>query len=362
MGEDSDGAKAQLKEGYRRYTFRKIIFITTCIALAVVAAGYAATLGAREIAFFDVYRIIFDHIMGATYELGSVDWIDDYVIWNQRLPRVIMALIAGAGLAIGGAAMQSLVKNPLADPYTTGISSGAVFGVTIALVLGLSFTSSISQYGIVLNAFLLGLAPVGVIVIVSRVSNASPATMILAGVALSYLFRSLSTLLLVSTDADTIASAYLWQIGTLENASWSGLPLMFGVTVAGSLFLMFTSRQLNILTLGDESAKSLGLNAENYRILCLILIAVMTASIISFTGIIGFIGLVAPHVVRSLIGGDNKYVIPASMIFGAAFLLIADIAARSVVAPAELPVGVIMSFIGGPIFLYIIIRQKREVW
>jgi iron complex transport system permease protein len=357
-----DDAKVQLREGYHRYTFRKILFIALCIALAIIAAGYAATLGAREIAFFDVYRIIFDHIGGMTYEIGSIGWIDDYVIWNQRLPRILMALVAGAGLAIGGAAMQSLIKNPLADPYTTGISSGAVFGVTVALVLGMSFASSISQYGIVLNAFLLGLAPVGVIVLVSRVNNASPATMILAGIALSYLFRSLSTLLMVSTDADTVAAAYLWQIGTLENASWSGLPLMFCVTAAGSLFLMFTSRQLNILTLGDESAKSLGLNADNYRVLCLVLIAVMTAAVISFTGIIGFIGLVSPHVVRSLIGSDNKYVIPASMAFGAMFLLLADIVARTVIAPSELPVGIIMSFIGGPLFLYIIIRQKREVW
>lgn len=356
------GENNQLKENYKKYTFRKVLFIAICLALIIIAAGYGATIGAREIGFFDVYGIIFDHLRGMTYPLGSVEWWDDYIIWDQRLPRILMAVIAGASLAIGGAAMQSLLKNPLADPYTTGISSGAVFGVTIALVLGLSITSSIAQYGIVLNAFLLGLAPVGVIVLVSRFSNSSPATMILAGVALSYLFRSLSTLLMVSTDVETLATAYLWQIGTLEDATWSSLPLMFGITVIGSLFLTFTSRQLNLLTLGDESAKSLGLNADNYRLLCLVIIAVMTASIISYTGIIGFVGLVAPHIVRAIVGGDNKYVIPASMVFGALFLLLADVVARLVVSPAELPVGIIMSFIGGPLFLYIIIRQKKEVW
>lgn len=356
-----DMDKVQMKEGYHRYILRKLFFIIGCCVLVIIAAGVAATLGGRDIDFFEVYRLIFDHIGGATYPLNTTQWWDDYIVWNVRLPRIVMAILAGAGLAVGGAAMQSIVKNPLADQYTTGVSSGAVFGAILALVMGMAVTG-LAQYGVVLNAFLFGLVPVGVMIFVSKLSNTSPATMILAGVAISYLFSSLSTIILVTSDAEDVAAAYLWQIGTLKNAVWSNLPLMFIITVIGSIFLYLTSRQLNLLLLGDDSAKSLGLDVDNYRLLSLGIISIMAASIISFTGIIGFVGLAAPHIVRMFLGGDNKFIIPASMAFGSALLLTADITARTIVSPGELPVGIIMSFVGGILFLLLIIRNRKDAW
>jgi len=349
-------------EKYRKYVLVKIFFIVVMIAALIIIAGYAITIGARDLSILDVYSILYKHITGTVYDIGTQGFIDDYLVWNQRLPRVLMGIIVGVGLAVGGAAMQSVVKNPLADPYTTGISSGAVFGVSVALVLGFSVGSSIGQYGIVLNALVFGLIPVGIILLVSRFSNMSPATLILSGVAISYLFRAMSTLLLVASDSETIAHAYIWQIGTLKNAVWGDLPLMAFVTVLSSIFLILSSRKLNVLTLGDENAKSLGLDAEGFRIICLVIISVMTAAIVSFTGIIGFVGLVVPHIARMFLGGDNKYVIPASIIIGPVLLLAADTLARILVYPSELPVGIVMSFIGGPLFLFLIIRQKREVW
>ena len=352
----------RMKEGYRRYIMMKLLFIILCILAVILIAGYGITIGARDLSILDVYRILYNHIRGATYIPGTLEWMDDYIVWNIRLPRVLMAIIAGAGLAVGGATMQSVVKNPLADPYLTGISSGAVFGVSVALVMGFTLGSSIGQYGIVMNAFVFGLIPVWVIVMVSRFTNMSPATMILAGIAISYLFRALSTLLLVGADVETISRAYIWQIGTLQNATWDGLLLMFIITTIGALFLMISSRKLNLLTLGDESAKSLGLDAEGFRVLCLIVISIITASIVAFTGLIGFVGLVVPHIARMALGSDNKYVIPTSVILGAALLLATDTFARIAIYPNELPVGIVMSFIGGPLFLLLIIRQKKEVW
>lgn len=361
---EADGVdinRDRMKEGYHKYTLRKFIFIIGCCIIVVIVAGLSATIGSRDIGVLEVYRIIFDHLTGATYVPNTPEWWDDYIVWEVRLPRIVIAIIAGAGLAIGGAAMQSVLKNPLADQYTTGVSSGAVLGTTLAIALGLTM-SGVTQYGIFVNAFLFGLIPVGVMLLVSKIGTSSPATIILAGVAMSYLFTSLSTLILVTADAEDIAAVYLWQVGTLKDAIWPHFPLMFLVTAVGSIFIYLTARQLNLLTLGDNSARSLGLNVDNYRLLSLAIISIMAASIISYTGVIGFVGLVAPHIVRMFLGSDNRFIIPASMASGAALLLIADVIARTVVSPKELPVGLIMSFLGGILFLFLIVRHKRDVW
>ncbi|MDR0524115.1 MAG: iron ABC transporter permease [Candidatus Methanoplasma sp.] len=359
---DAEGEDTAFRDGYRRYTARKLLFIA-CIALGIfIVSGVALTIGGRDIGFFQVYGIALDHLGGATYAQGSSEWWDDYIVWNIRLPRIAMAIVAGAGLAVGGAAMQAVVKNPLADPYTTGISSGAVFGVAVALVLGFSASSGFGGYGLVVNAFLFGLIPAGAIIFISRFSSASPVTIILAGIALSYLFTALSTLLLVTANTETLQQAYLWQIGTLQGAVWSDLPLMAAATLAGSVFMMLSTKKLNLLTLGDDSAKSLGLDAEGFRMLILVALSMMTASVIGFTGIIGFVGLVSPHIMRIFLGSDNRYILPASAMFGALFLLAADLASRMLIYPGEIPVGIVMSFVGGPLFLLLIITSKKGVW
>ena len=357
------GATRQdMKEEYHKYTLRKVLFMLGCGITLIILFGYALTIGSHQIDFFTVFTTLWNHITGVTYPIGTPEWTDDYLLWEDRLPREAIAIVAGVGLAIGGAAMQSVVKNPLADPYTTGISSGAVLGVTIALALGITAGSITGSYGLVANAFLFGMIPTAVTIIVSRISKTSPATIILAGVAMSYLFNAMSTLILISAEAGKIQEAFLWQIGTLQWTTWSDFPLMFIIVAVGSVILAFTSKQLNILTLGDESAKSLGLNADNYRLLVLVVLSLMTSAVVSFIGIIGFLGLVSPHIVRTIIGSDNKYVIPASAIFGALFLLAADLLARALIDPGELPVGVIMSFIGGPLFLILILKSKKGVW
>lgn len=348
-----------LKEEYHGYIFRKILFIVLCILAIIVAAGIGCTIGDRDIAFTEVYRIIFDHLNGATYGKGTSEWWDDFVVWELRLPRIIMAIVAGCGLAIGGIAMQSMLNNPLADPYTTGISSGVCFGAISAMVVGFSYSSILGQYGIVTNAFLFGLIPAAIIILLSRFVDASPATMILAGIAVSYIFNSFNTLIMITSEAETLKTVYVWQIGSLSRAVWSDLPTMFLVTAIGSAFVVLTARQLNLLMLGEKSAISLGLDAGTYRIVCLAILSVSTAGIVSYTGIIGFVGLVSPHIVRMVIGADNRYVAPAAMAFGSALLLFADIIGRTIVQPSELPVGVILSFIGAPIFLIIIMRQKK---
>ncbi|NLU46229.1 MAG: iron ABC transporter permease [Euryarchaeota archaeon] len=361
MTDDGD-ERDILKKEYRHHIVWKMSFIALIVAAIFAAAGVTLTLGGRDIGFVEVYRILFDHLGGVAHVTGTPAWWDDHVVWNVRLPRILVAIVAGAGLAVGGAAMQAVVRNPLADPYTTGISSGAVFGVAVALTLGFGAGTRIGSYGLMVNAFIFGLVPMTVIVLMSRFTKTSPATMILAGIAMTYMFSALSTLLLVTSGTETIHRAYLWQIGSLENATWSDVPLMFAVTLIGSIFLMLSTKKLNLLTLGDESAKSLGLDAENFRVLILVVLSVMTAAIIGSLGVIGFVGLVSPHIVRAAIGSDNRYLIPAAALFGALLMLAADLIARIVIHPGEIPVGLVMSFIGGPLFLLLILRSKKGVW
>ena len=347
---------------YRGYILRKVAFIAVALLVIIAVSGAALTIGGREIGFGEAYGIIINHIIGDIPEQGAEEFYDDYAVWNVRLPRVIVGIIAGAGLAAGGAAMQSAVKNPLADPYTTGISSGAVFGVSVGIVLGFSLTTSIGMYGLVLNAFIFGMVPALAIVAISRLTRTSPATLILVGVAMSYLFNSASTLLLVGTSAEKLQDAYLWQIGTLENVTWDYVPIMLTMTAIGIAVLIAASSKINLLTAGDESAKSLGIDPETFRTAVIVVLSLMTAVIVGFLGIVGFVGLVSPHIVRTIIGADNRYVIPGAAVFGAAFLLIGDLIARTIIYPGSLPVGVVMSFVGAPIFLYLVVRSRREVW
>lgn len=349
-----DAAECNFEEvlsDYGRYVWRKWLFIIACVFVAFVVAGFSLTIGPYNIGFLQSYSIVLDHILG-----DITDPTLDFVIMEYRMPRILVGLIAGAGLAVGGAAMQSALRNPLADSYTTGVSSGAGFGAALAIVMGT--TISVGEYGIVVNAFVFSMVPTMMIILVSRMRNASQTTMIMAGIAVMYIFNAMTTVIKLWADPEDLSSLYRWQVGTLASTGWEEIPLMFIVVLVGCIALQLTSRELNALSTGDESAKALGVDAGRLRIVCLIIVAIMTASIVSFTGLIGFVGLVAPHMVRLVIGSNNRYLIPASALFGAALLTVADLVGRTILSPTVLQVGVITAFLGGPLFLWLIIRRK----
>ena len=255
--------------------------------------------------------------------------------------------------------MQALLTNPLADPYTTGLSDGACLGAVAAIVMGFTFASTAGSMGIVINAFIGGLIPAFIIIFIIRRMDLPPAVLILIGVALSYIFSAMETLMMISTDSDTLANAYLWQIGTFTGTTWKEIPITFACTLVTSVLMLLCSKRLNLLMLGDDSATSLGLDVDQFRTLLMVLVSVSVATLISFSGIIGFVGLVIPHILRMSIGGDNRYLMPASMAGGALFMVVADLIARTIIMPDELRVGLIASVIGAPIFLYMILRKKR---
>lgn len=346
---------------YRRSIVLKIGFIIVCIIIAIFVVGVTLTIGDYDIGFLETYGILWDHVFGNA-PLDPLDpmYTKDSVIWDLRLPRIMTGILAGAALAVAGATMQTTMKNPLADPYTTGISSGASFGATIAICLGVSFAGG--GYIVVVNAFIFSLIPTALIVIVSKMRGASPTTMVMAGIAVMYIFNAFTTVIKLFADPESLSSLYQWSVGSINGTRWEDVMVMIPFVIVGTILIQLLSRQLNVLISGDESAKTLGVDADRLRTISILVIALMTAAVVSFTGLIGFVGLVCPHVVRMFIGSDNRYLIPASAAFGVALLLFADLVGRVAIAPTVLPVGVITAFIGGPLFLYLIIRQRRSAW
>lgn len=353
MEQKQEGSLFQ--QTYRKLTFRRIAFIVICIIACLFTAAFAATIGSYDISVQQVFETIIDAILQR--EPKEIDVY--HVVINLRLPAIMTAIVGGFSLAVCGVCMQSMLKNPLADPYTMGISSGAGFGAALAIILGFEIFSG---GGVVINAFILSLVPALVILFLSKFRNATPTMMVLCGIALMYLFNAATQLFMLIADPESLADVYAWMIGSVSGTNMTKVAIMTIFLILGTIYVQSASNQLNMMGLGDESAKTMGVNVERKRLIVLIVVSLMAASVVSFTGIIGFIGLVAPHMVRAIIGTDNKYLIPASGVFGGLLLLVSHIVAMTIAQPIILPVGVITSCIGGPLFLFLILRNSKEVW
>ncbi len=349
-----EDGRSEFRRSYHRMVARRVLFILGCAVLCLLVMAYAVTLGPYPVSMSEVYGIIWDAIINMPYDDADAA----HVVIDLRLPRILGAIVCGFALAVCGTAMQSLLKNPLADPYTMGISSGAGFGAALAFIAGIEL---VFGGGVVLNAFIFAMIPTIIILFMSRFRRATPTMMILCGTSLMYLFNALTQLFMIVADPDDLSTVYKWMVGTLEDIGYGDLLIIVVVAAAGSVIVQVLANRLNVMGSGDEGAKTLGINIDTERLLILILITVVAATVVSFTGIIGFVGLVAPHVARIIVGSDNKYLVPAAGIFGALLLLLADIASR-LLTDMILPVGVVTACIGGPIFMYLILRSSKEAW
>lgn len=344
-------------EAYFRNRRKCVMFILAFVALALVSFFVTLGFGVYNISLGDAVSTFFNHILG-----NPVDATDDRYVWGTRTPRAIGAVVSGAALALAGVIMQNDFRNPLADPYTMGISSGAFLGAVLSMVLGISILPFLpGDLSVVANAFLFSLFPIAAIVAVSRFKKLTPTAMILVGIAIMYLFSSVCQLILVTAPSESLADAYSWRVGSFSRVSWDSLPVMIAAVAVISPILWLFSGKLNVMYSGDRGAQTLGEDAKKIRLVTLILASFLTAATVSYTGTIGFIGLVGPHVARIFVGSDNRYLIPASMAFGAAFMLLADTVAK-VSGANGLPVGVISAMVGGPLFMWILIKQRRSAW
>lgn len=343
------------RDSYRRTRARRISFILVCIVACLILSIYSVTIGPYPMTMGDVIDVLWNFI---TMQPQG-DTTIAHIVLNLRLPRIIGGIICGFALAVCGAAMQSMMKNPLADPYTMGISSGAGFGAALAMILGIEL---IAGGGIVVNAFVFAVIPVVIILFLSRFRKATPTMMVLCGISLMYLFNALTQLFMLIADPDDMSAVYEWMVGSLDGVSYDELLLVLLVTVIGSLYVQYMANQLNVMGIGDESAQTLGVDVERRRLVILMVITLVAASVVSFTGVIGFVGLVAPHIARTLIGSDNRYLVPASGVVGSLLLVASDILARTIASPVMLPVGVITACVGGPLFMLLILRSTKETW
>ena len=340
---------------------KPVWWITMILLLAalIVSLLWAVTIGSVDIQMSDVYRVLLYKIFGigdgARYGSGSMSDI----VWFVRLPRLVLAIGIGTALAISGAVMQAVVKNPLADPYTLGLSSGASLGATLAILLGVGSFLGSGYVGIVafLGAFLVSLA---VVALANVGGRATSVKLILAGTALSSICGAVSNFVLYVLNSSTgaVEAVARWTLGSLAGAKWETNLWMLLVALAGTLFLWTQYRTLNLMLLGDDNAITLGTDLHRWRILYLLVSALMVGFAVYTAGIIGFVGLIIPHVVRMLFGTDHKKLLPISALLGAIFLLWADVLCRVLLPGKELPIGVLTSLVGAPVFIYLMARKR----
>lgn len=327
------------------------------LGLLLVSLTFAIAIGAVSVPAATVWGVVVNKIAPGTV---AQTWSQgrDAIVWDIRFPRALLAMMVGAGLALVGASLQAVTRNPLADPHLLGISSGGAFGAILALLhtglfLGLATVP--------LLAFLGALVTTLVVLGVVRVADATTADrLVLAGVAVSFIIMALANILIFLGDPRAAHTVVFWMLGGLGLAQWSQLIYPLIVLLLCGCWLMLNAPRLNAMTIGDETAATLGIAVGRFRLATFVVGAMITGVMVAFTGVIGFVGLMIPHVARMVVGGNYRRLLPASALLGAIFLLWADIIARTIMAPDDMPIGIITGLIGGAFFIWLLRRSGRE--
>ncbi|MFD5868327.1 FecCD family ABC transporter permease [Corynebacterium sp. NPDC060344] len=330
-------------------------------ALAAIAVSLLVLLGAALLSMFTgAVRLPPADVARELIGVGDLAARDHAILWDIRLPRVAMGIVVGATLAIAGAAYQAVFRNPLADPYLLGVSSGAGLGVTVAVVAGAAVGFGAGGASVVVAAFVGGVAAVSATYMVSRgVGHGASATVVvLAGVAVAA-FANAAQTFIQQRNIDTIQRVYSWMLGNLGVTRWGSVALVLVPAVLCWVAILGAARVLDVMTVGDMEARTLGVDPATARLALVAVATLGTAAVVSVSGLIGFVGIIVPHALRLVVGPGHRLLLPLTLIWGAIFLLLADTIARTVLAPSELPVGVVTAAVGAPFFLFILRRFSR---
>jgi len=347
----------EAKEVYAKLTARKVLFILVGLGGLAALALVATSVGSADLGVGSVASAIAARIFPfLNLEVSSKV---DVIVWDIRLPRIVLGIVAGAGLAISGAAMQGIMRNPLVSPFTVGISSAAGFGASVAIIFGAGMVGS-GKYLVITNAFVFALLAAFLVYSLARIRGMRPETLILAGIALMYFFSAATSLLQYIATQEELHAVVHWLFGSLTGANWENILVVSIIFACCLPFLIKYSWDLNALVAGDDVATTLGVNTRRVRTVCMALATLVTAGIICFTGIIGFVCLVAPHITRMIIGADHRFLLPCSCILGGLLLLGADTIGRTAFQPTTIPVGIVISIIGVPFFVYLLLRTRKE--
>ena len=340
----------------KKKRFRMIVAFGTFLSLVTFLVSISISSGGI-ISVADAVSALFSSVAKGGKDLDTVEMY----IYHSRLPRAVAAVAVGAGLAIAGCMYQAVIRNPLVDPYITGVSSGAgcLAIATVALGISIPFIGSNSLYLIPVAAIVGGIAAFVITMTVAEGSGGSSTNYILAGVIVGFAFTSVQTVFL-SLAKDNITDTMWWLFGSFANMTWENAWIVFVPAMGMSLVSVIWAREFNLFMMGEEQAQQLGLNVRRFKRTVMILASVLTAVCVAFVGIIGFVGLVIPHLCRIALGSDHRLIMPASVVLGACLMLIADLIARTVLSPMELPVGAITAMIGTPVFAYMLMRRGRK--
>jgi iron complex transport system permease protein len=339
---------------------RRIISLAALSVALVIAMALAASIGSVRIPLSTTFSIFLDKLpfihVDQTWSSAAA-----IIIWDIRLPRVILAGLVGAALATAGATYQGLFRNPLADPYLIGVAQGASLGAVAGFLLPVGW--HLAGFGLIpLLAFLGALLATVTVYLLARVGKALPVTtLILSGVALSALLGSIVSYLIISSG-DKMHSIVFWLMGSFSLSQWSEVGTVLPYVAAGTAVIIIFARLLNVMQLDEEQAQQLGVNVERFKLMLLAAATLITAASVSFVGTIGFVGIIIPHAVRIIWGADHRFLLPLAVLTGAIFMILTDLLARTVLAPTEIPIGVITAICGAPFFLYLLRRRKKAIF
>jgi iron complex transport system permease protein len=352
----------ELKQLYQKGKKRKILAILSIFLALLLAVVVSVSLGAGSPGFAEASQVILSKLF-PFLNINPGPSLTRTIILDFRLPRIVLALIAGAGLAASGATMQGVLRNPLVSSYILGISSAAGFGAALALVLGVGVLSGFGEYLVIVNAFIFSLLALVIVYGVARIRGITTETVILAGVAISFLFSALISLIqYLAPESDALHAIVFWLMGGLSAATWDGIMVVLPIVALTVALMVQQSWNINVLSMGEDVATSLGVSSKRVLTITMVLETLATASIIAFTGVIGFVCLISPHIARMLIGSDHRFLIPCSSLIGGCLLLCSDTVGRLVIQPVELPVGIVTSILGVPFFIYILATKRRQNW
>ncbi|MCS7095745.1 MAG: iron ABC transporter permease [Nitrososphaerota archaeon] len=352
----------ELKKIYRRSVKRKVLIILSLFSAIIITMLVSVSIGAGSPRFTEAMQVIFSKLL-PSLNLDPGSATTQIIVWNLRLPRVIMAIAAGAGLAASGATMQGVLRNPLVSSYILGVSAAAGFGAALATVFKIGIIISYGKYLIITNAFAFSMLAMLMVYGIARIRGITTETVILAGVAVGYLFSALLSLIqYVAPQHEAVRAIVFWLMGGLHASTWEAAIIVSPIVLLTVILMMQQSWNINITSMGEDVALSLGVNPRHVLVITMVLESLATASIIAFTGVIGFVCLISPHISRMLIGTDHRYLIPCSAIMGGLLLLCSDTVGRVILMPAEVPVGIITSLLGVPFFLYILLSKRRRIW
>jgi len=349
-----------LKRQYNKGKRKKTLVIFSLFVALIVSIVASVSLGAASPGFLEASQVIFYKIF-PFFPHNLMPHTTEVIVFDLRLPRIIMAILAGAGLAAAGATMQGTLRNPLVSSYVLGISSAAGFGAALAIVFGIGVIAIVGDYLVIMNAFLFSVIAMVIVYVIARIRGMSSETVILVGVAVGFLFSALLSLIqYVAPQYQAVSAVVFWLMGSLTSATWENILVVLPVVIVTVVLMTQQAWNINLLSMGEDVAKSLGVNSKRVLATNMVLETLATACIIAFTGVIGFVDLIAPHIARMVIGNDHRFLIPCSALIGAFLLLCSDTVARLVIAPTELPVGIVTSLLGVPFFIYIMINKRRQ--